>query len=170
VQTCARSGFRSSLDGDPALAIFVREIERIEPDGQPFDRARMFSLDRLGDLAWEPDPLPDILSELSVPTVLLHGARDARIPVVSVRTLAQRLPDAALIEFPQAGHDLLRLRGGQVTMIAAAMARNGLRDAMATGERVRYRRPRERVIRLYERWLRTRAARASANLGTRAAA
>lgn len=157
--TEASGGRRPFLfDGDPALAIFVREIERIEPDGQPFDRARTFSLpDRFGQLPWEPDPLPDTLNELSLPTVLLHGARDARTPVAAVRTLAERLPDAALIEFTQAGHDLLRMRSSAVTAIAAAMARGGLQHAVASGDRVRHHRPRERLISLIERRMSNRA-------------
>jgi pimeloyl-ACP methyl ester carboxylesterase len=156
--TGGRRPFR--FDGDPALAIFVREIERLEPDGQPFDRARIFSLhDRFGDLPWEPDSLPETVGELPLPAVLLYGGRDARIPPAAVRALAESLHDAALIEFPQAGHDLLRMRSGPVTAIAAAMARDGLEAAVATGDRVRHRRPRKRLLTLIERRMRMRAAR-----------
>ena len=145
------------FDGDPALAIFLREIERIEPDGQPFDRALQFTSlrRRFGELPWEPDNLD---GSVSLPTVLLHGARDARTPDRAMQALAERLPEAALIEFPQAGHDLLRMRGGAVTTIAAALARDGLPGALAAGERLRHHRPRRRLLELYERRLSRRAA------------
>lgn len=79
----------------------------IEPDGQPFDRALELSSvrRRFADLTAEPNPLEDTVS---LPALLLHGGRDA-------------YPDAALIEFPQAGHDLLRMRGGAVTAIASGV-------------------------------------------------
>jgi proline iminopeptidase len=160
-QTGSRRPF--IFDGDPALAIFLREIDRLEPDGQPFDTALGFSLrERFGEQPWEPDPLPETLDELSLPTLALHGARDARIPVASVRALVERLPDAALVEFPHAWHDLLRWRSDPVTAIAAAMARGGLPYAVAAGERVREHRPRGRLLRLVERRMSKRAARVSA--------
>jgi pimeloyl-ACP methyl ester carboxylesterase len=145
------------FDGDPALAIFLREIERLEPDGQPFDRARQFSSlrRRFADVTWEPDALA---GTVVLPTVLLHGARDARTPRPAVRSFAARLPDAGLIEFDHAGHDLLRMRAGAVTAIAAAMARGGLPNALAIGERVRHQRPRRRLLELYERRLTRRSA------------
>ncbi|MGN6868538.1 MAG: alpha/beta fold hydrolase [Solirubrobacteraceae bacterium] len=97
---------------------------------------------------------------LIAPTVLLHGARDARTPPLAVQALAERLPAAGLIEFVHAGHDLLRMRSGAMTAIAAAMARGGLQNALATGERVRHHRPRGRLLELYERRLNRRAANA----------
>jgi proline iminopeptidase len=145
------------FDGDPALAIFVREIERLEPDGRPFDRNRTFSLrERFGELPWEPDPLPGALDDLSVPSLLLHGARDARIPADAVAALAARLPDAAVVELTHAGHDLLRTRGGVVTAIAAGFARGGLAQAVLTGEGVRDYRRRRRLLALIESRMRRR--------------
>lgn len=148
------------FDGDPALAIYMREIERLEVDGQPFDRARTLSVrDRFGQLPWEPEALGTAIGELSVPTVLLHGARDARIPLPAVRALAERLPNAALIEFAHAGHDLLRMRSRQVTAIAAATARGGLEEAVVTGDRVARHRPRARLLALIESRMTKRAVR-----------
>jgi hypothetical protein len=158
--TEAEGGRRPSIfDGDPALAIFLREIKPIRPDGQPSDRARQFSSlrHRFGELTWEPDPLG---GDVSLPTAVLYGAREARTPRHAAQALTDRLPDAALIEFPQAGHDLLRRRTGEVTAIAAAMARGGLPSALASGDRVRHHRPRRRLLELYERRLSRRAGHA----------
>lgn len=88
-----------TFDGDPALAIFVREIEHIVPDGEPFDRALTLSLqDRFGELPWEPEILPDTLDGFSRPTLLLHGARGGLHEAVAVGVgMRDHRPRAQLI-------------------------------------------------------------------------
>lgn len=64
------------------------------------DRALQCQLQALTD-----NPLPPArLSALRLPLLILHGARDAVVPVAGARALANALPGAALIVFPAAHH------------------------------------------------------------------
>jgi len=64
------------------------------------DRALQIQLRALTD-----NPLPPArLAALRVPLLLLHGARDAVVPVRQARALARAIPAARLIEFPTAQH------------------------------------------------------------------
>jgi 3-oxoadipate enol-lactonase len=46
----------------------------------------------------------DRLSRIAAPTLVLTGADDALIPPANSRSLAERIPNARLMEFPDAGH------------------------------------------------------------------
>jgi pimeloyl-ACP methyl ester carboxylesterase len=46
----------------------------------------------------------DRLGEIAVPTLILHGGADRMIPPENGRLLAEDIPDARLIVFPEAGH------------------------------------------------------------------
>ena len=46
------------------------------------------------------------LATLEIPTVLLHGGDDPMFPIDHAYELASVLPDALLIEFAEAGHEL----------------------------------------------------------------
>ncbi len=64
------------------------------------DRALQCQLQALTD-----NPLlPARLSVLRLPVLILHGARDAVVPVAGARALACALPGAALVVFPAAHH------------------------------------------------------------------
>jgi len=64
------------------------------------DRALQAQLRALTD-----NPLPAArLSALRLPLLILHGARDAVVPVAQARALADALPEAALVVFPTAHH------------------------------------------------------------------
>jgi pimeloyl-ACP methyl ester carboxylesterase len=56
------------------------------------------------DLALGRGSLGVDLGELTVETVLLHGARDVNVPVGIARWVAAQIPSARLIEQPQLGH------------------------------------------------------------------
>ena len=48
-----------------------------------------------------------LLSEVSVPTLVLHAENDARVPFSEGRLLASKIPDAAFIPLPGNNHILL---------------------------------------------------------------
>jgi pimeloyl-ACP methyl ester carboxylesterase len=45
-----------------------------------------------------------LLSEINVPTLVIHGAQDAVVPLETGRMLADNIPRARLIVIPDAGH------------------------------------------------------------------
>jgi len=64
------------------------------------DRALQCQLQALTD-----NPLPSArLSALRLPLLILHGARDAVVPVAGAQALARALPGATLVVFPTAHH------------------------------------------------------------------
>lgn len=46
----------------------------------------------------------DRLPQISTPTLVMTGKDDVLVPPANSKTLAERIPNARLIEFPQAGH------------------------------------------------------------------
>jgi pimeloyl-ACP methyl ester carboxylesterase len=46
----------------------------------------------------------DRLPEITAPTLVINGAEDALIPAENSRIMAQRIPDAELVLFPDVGH------------------------------------------------------------------
>lgn len=46
----------------------------------------------------------DRLPQISMPTLVITGKDDVLVPPANSKTLAERIPNARLIEFPQAGH------------------------------------------------------------------
>jgi pimeloyl-[acyl-carrier protein] methyl ester esterase len=45
-----------------------------------------------------------VLAQVKTPTLVLHGTRDARVPLTTAHCLAEHLPDARLHLFEAAGH------------------------------------------------------------------
>jgi magnesium chelatase accessory protein len=79
----------------------------------------------LGMMAnWDLAPLENDLSRLSVPLTLLHGERDAAVPVSTSRTVARRVAGARLVVLPGLGHlaheERPELFVGQLLQAAAA--------------------------------------------------
>jgi proline iminopeptidase len=143
------------FDGDLVAPIALGRITPEQPDGRPFDRARALVGVRAGHPGVHPAPFDarPWLDELRLPTLVLQGARDMRIPPVTVDELLARLHDARRIRFPHAGHDLLLTRTRASAAIVAGLARDGLDGAeRAAASAGLARRPRR------ERW----AARAAA--------
>lgn len=65
------------------------------------------------------DTLENRLSELKMPTLVIHGDQDSRIPAECGRCLAQGIPNAALQIIPNAEHGLM-------TNAAASITRNAI--------------------------------------------
>jgi pimeloyl-ACP methyl ester carboxylesterase len=45
----------------------------------------------------------DLLGKIEVPTLIVHGARSA-VPIDELREVAEAMPDATLVDIPEAGH------------------------------------------------------------------
>jgi len=50
------------------------------------------------------DDWPFLLSEITVPTLIFHGAADRNIPLTKAQDLASSIPSARLITWPEDGH------------------------------------------------------------------
>lgn len=50
----------------------------------------------------------DLLDDLDLPTLLVHGVHDAVVSVAAGRAVADRLPDGRLVEYPDSGHTPFR--------------------------------------------------------------
>ena len=46
----------------------------------------------------------DRLPQIAAPTLVINGAEDALLPAENSRIMAQRIPGAELVLFPEAGH------------------------------------------------------------------
>jgi pimeloyl-ACP methyl ester carboxylesterase len=54
---------------------------------------------------WHDEDVPDVdPRQLDTPTLILHGTADAILPIEFSRELAERLPNAELLEFEGSGH------------------------------------------------------------------
>lgn len=60
---------------------------------------------------------PGFLAAIKAPTLVLSPAVDRIISVVAAQRLAQALPNALYVEFPEAGHELLRERDSVRTLL-----------------------------------------------------
>ncbi len=132
------------FDGDLTLPIWLGRIAPERPDGRPFDRSRALTAVRAAhpDVPDDPFDATPWLSELTVPALILQGARDMRVPPAAVDELATGLPDARRVTFAHAGHDLLRLRTRACGPILAGLARGGLDGAERAATAVAAARPR----------------------------
>ena len=50
------------------------------------------------------DDLTERLSEVSQPTLIIHGDADIAIPMERAQVMADKIPDAELVVIPGAGH------------------------------------------------------------------
>jgi non-heme chloroperoxidase len=72
------------------------------------------------------------LPAFAVPTLLMHGDADASAPIeITGRKTASLLPDAALIELPDAGHGLYVTHAAAIAEEIAKIAARGLRTSAA---------------------------------------
>jgi proline iminopeptidase len=143
------------FDGDLVAPISLGRMTPERPGGAPFDRSRALDGARAAnpEVPASPFDATPWLNELRLPTLVLQGARDTRMPPMTVDELLARLPDARLIRFPHAGHDLLRTCTRASAAILAGLARDGLDGAERAAATAGLARPPH-----WERW----AARAAA--------
>ncbi len=115
----------------PTGTIWYRELVPTEPDGLPFDTARMFAekASKFPPFEGESFTPEEALPGFSWPVVLFSGGRDTREPAFLHRELAAMLPEALHVVFPGAAHDLLRFRTGAVLEVEQAAVRGGLDEA-----------------------------------------
>jgi pimeloyl-ACP methyl ester carboxylesterase len=59
---------------------------------------------------WRPDFRPEDLQTIRAPTLLLIGENDSITPIEQTMEMARWIPQARLVVFPGAGHDLIRER------------------------------------------------------------
>ena len=109
-------GFAAGLEGDRAetLARFVRLNALHGARGREAIRAFIARLDERGPpsagalattLGWlRATDLRADARAIAVPTLVVHGARDALAPVEAGRWLAANIPAARLVELPDAAH------------------------------------------------------------------
>lgn len=84
--------------------------------------------------AGEPWDMPALAATITAPTTVLAGSRDLVRPPQIARDLAARIPGAALLEIPGAGHGLLDTRG-PLAQVVARWATSGLAADLAGMER-----------------------------------
>jgi class 3 adenylate cyclase len=70
-----------------------------------------------------------VLPAIRVPTLVLHGSRDAIVPIDVARYIAGRIPGSKLVEQPEAGH----LAAGQVTVAIGAEVKTFLNEVWESG-------------------------------------
>ncbi len=61
----------------------------------------------------------DMLKNLSVPTLVLHGANDPLVPVEAGRHTAAQIPGSTLTVIPGMGHDIAK---GLIPILVEAIA------------------------------------------------
>jgi DNA-binding SARP family transcriptional activator/pimeloyl-ACP methyl ester carboxylesterase len=105
--------FRAALragDFERAMRLFVTTVVADADTGELAEQftRNLLRLPRDTILStWAPDPNVDItpvLAQVKTPTLVLHGTRDARVPLSSAYYLTEHLPDARLHLFEGAGH------------------------------------------------------------------
>ncbi len=67
----------------------------------------------------------DRLGEIAAPTLVLHGEKDGIVPVENGRTLAERIPDARLMTWPEGRHIFFAEFAEEVDAAIIAFLREG---------------------------------------------
>lgn len=84
-----------NYENDDKLVAFVREM---------IDSASVNGIvGALQAMKARPDSTP-LLSEIDVPTLIIHGADDAIVPLAEAEAMCDAIPDAELVVVPNAGH------------------------------------------------------------------
>ena len=96
----AIQGLRSSVF-DANLA--TRELSDQFHDLVLLEGSREAILSRFSSFSYQNES-PEILNEITVPTLIIHGEEDNIIPVNSSKNLASNIPNTKLIIYPEIGH------------------------------------------------------------------
>ena len=112
-----RAGLRYLLFGKGArkrdLDLVVRQLRRAHPESMLGFRDSLTEHERAAALA----------AYASVPAVVLAGGADKLCPPSHARRIAEALPDAEFVIYPQAGHMLPNERAGEVAARIAELVR-----------------------------------------------
>jgi 3-oxoadipate enol-lactonase len=96
------------IERERPLLEAMLETKLAYPEPPPVARqGQMFALTQTHDIY-------DRLSEISCPTLILTGAEDILVPPQNSHIMAARIPNARLIEYPNAAHGLLVETDGAV--------------------------------------------------------
>jgi len=87
--------------GETTRAQRPRLVDQVRQALQTADPAQTIA--SLKGLAERPDSVP-LLSEISVPTLVLVGEEDILTPPSEARLMAARIPDSRMLIIPEAGH------------------------------------------------------------------
>jgi pimeloyl-ACP methyl ester carboxylesterase len=113
--------------GSDAPEDAVRQVRRLVLDSRPHVAGEMWrtagTLDQLA-----------VARVITVPTLIIAGARDRVLPVHHSRRLANTLTDAELVELPGVGHVAMLERPDVVTMLLDGFARRVLGAPSGYGE------------------------------------
>jgi pimeloyl-ACP methyl ester carboxylesterase len=94
----AVAGFVEACFPEPDSEHMKRWATNILLRAEPDQAARIVEM-------WGDEAVPDVdPAQIHVPTLILHGTADAIVPIEESRRLAERLPDAELVEFEGSGH------------------------------------------------------------------
>ncbi|MEA3407519.1 MAG: alpha/beta hydrolase [Chloroflexota bacterium] len=75
----------------------------------------------------EEDNLPQAIPTIGVPTLIIVGQEDARLPLASAQRLARELPDAKLITLAEAGHQVQIEKAERVNTLLTNFCLEGAR-------------------------------------------
>lgn len=104
----AVDGFVSACFPEPDTDHVKRWARNILLRAEPEQAARIVEM-------WRDESVLDVdPSQITVPTLILHGTADAIVPIEESRRLAQLLPDAELVEFEGSGHVPVMTRPDEV--------------------------------------------------------
>jgi pimeloyl-ACP methyl ester carboxylesterase len=94
----------SALGQAAGRAFWRRRHQRtVEPDAQT--TRQTFEAQRAAIIDWAtPSRAADDLESITAPTLVVNGSRDIMAPTVNSYVMAQRIPDAQLVIYPDAGH------------------------------------------------------------------
>ncbi|MBC3205386.1 alpha/beta hydrolase [Pseudomonas sp. SWRI111] len=95
--------FTASADGQRAAAAYLQRLKQRQHnrDKNPTPRAFLRQLKAI--TAWGRQA-PQDLTRLALPTLIVNGDNDIMVPTVNSVDLAQRIANAQLIVYPDAGH------------------------------------------------------------------
>ncbi|RMF53774.1 MAG: alpha/beta hydrolase [Chloroflexota bacterium] len=85
------------LERDPEVLAILRSLQQNNPASLRFDG---FQLDIEQMRAFQPD-----LTQIHVPTLIIHGTLDVLVPPDQAQEAAQRIPKARLLMIKNGGHD-----------------------------------------------------------------
>jgi len=107
-QQIEKSGMKSIV-GDLALKLLAPQTAVNHPETVELIKQIMLRTSKIGavnalmGMKLRSDSTP-LLSEIKVPTLLVHGEHDQIVPIIEAKQLATEIPDSHITMIPNAGH------------------------------------------------------------------